>query len=48
LLPWRGLILSEYLLILSDEEKADLDEAREEYATGKTTSLDDAERYLEL
>ncbi len=41
-------ILSEYLLILNDEEKADLDEAMEEYTTGKTTSLDDAKRYLEL
>lgn len=41
-------ILSEYLLILSDEEKADLDEAMEEYTTGKTISLDDAERFLEL
>ncbi|MCK5217390.1 MAG: hypothetical protein KAJ93_06360 [Methanosarcinales archaeon] len=41
-------ILSEYLLMLNDEEKADLDEAMEEYTTGKTTSLDDAKRYLEL
>lgn len=41
-------ILSEYLLILNDEEKADLDEAMEEYTTGKTTYLDDAKRYLEL
>lgn len=41
-------ILSEYLLILSDEEKADLNEAMEEYTTDKTTSLDDAERFLEL
>lgn len=41
-------ILSEYLHILSDEEKADLDEAMKEYAISKTTSLEDAERILEL
>ena len=33
-------MLSEYVLILN--------EAMEEYATGKTTSLKDAERILEL
>ena len=41
-------MLSEYVLILNDDEKADLNEAMEEYATGKTTSLKDAERILEL
>ena len=40
--------LSEYVLILNDDERADLNEAMEEYATGKTTSLKDAERILEL
>ena len=41
-------ILSEYVFILSEEEKADLNEAMKEYAAGKTTSLEDAERILEL
>ena len=41
-------ILSEYVIILSEEEKADLNEAMNEYAAGKTTSLEDAERILEL
>lgn len=41
-------ILSEYVLVLSEEDKADLNEAMREYATGKTTSLEDAERILEL
>ncbi len=39
---------SKYVLILNDDERADLNEAMEEYATGKTTSLKDAERILEL
>jgi hypothetical protein len=29
---------------LNEEEKADLDEAMKEYVTGKTISLEDAER----
>jgi proteasome assembly chaperone (PAC2) family protein len=41
-------ILSEYLLVLSKEEKVDLDKAMKEYAAGKTTPLEDAERILEL
>ena len=41
-------MLSEYVLILSEDEKADLNEAMREYAAGKTTSLEDAERILEL
>ena len=41
-------MLSQYVLILNDDERADLNEAMEEYATGKTTSLKDAERILEL
>jgi len=41
-------ILSEYVLVLSEEDRADLNEAMKEYATGKTTSLEDAERILEL
>lgn len=41
-------MLSEYVLILSEDEKADLDKAMGEYAAGKTTSLEDAERILEL
>ena len=41
-------MLSEYVLILSEDEKADLNEAMVEYAAGKTTSLEDAERILEL
>ena len=41
-------MLSEYVLILSEDEKADLNEAMMEYAAGKTTSLEDAERILEL
>ncbi len=39
---------SKYVLILNDDERADLNEAMEEYATGKTTSLKDAERILDL
>lgn len=41
-------ILSEYMLVLSDEEKADLNEAMGEHVAGKTTSLEDAERILGL
>ncbi len=41
-------MLSEYVLILSEDEKADLNEAMKEYAAGKTTSLEDAERILGL
>jgi hypothetical protein len=48
-------MLSKYVLILNEDERADLNEAmeeyatgKEEYATGKTTSLKDAERILEL
>ena len=41
-------MLPEYVLILNDDERTDLNEAMEEYATGKTTSLKDAERILEL
>ena len=41
-------ILSEYVLTLNEDEKADLNEAMVEYATGKTTSLEDAERILVL
>ena len=41
-------MLSEYVLILSEDEKADLNEAMVEYAAGKTTSLEDAERILGL
>ena len=41
-------MLSEYVLILSEDEKADLNETMVEYAAGKTTSLEDAERILEL
>jgi len=32
-------ILSEYVLVLSEEEKANLDEAMKEYTAGKTISL---------
>lgn len=41
-------MLSEYVLILSEDEKKDLNEAMSEYAAGKTTSLEDAERILGL
>ncbi len=41
-------MLSKCVLILNDDERADLNEAMEEYAAGKTTSLKDAERILEL
>ncbi|MBC2706341.1 MAG: hypothetical protein HF977_01235 [ANME-2 cluster archaeon] len=41
-------MLPGYVLLLNDDERADLNEAMEEYATGKTTSLKDAERILEL
>ena len=41
-------MLSEYVLILSEDEKADLNETMGEYAAGKTTSLEDAERILGL
>lgn len=40
-------MLPEYVLILNDDERTDLNEAMEEYTTGKTTSLKDAERILE-
>ena len=41
-------MLSEYVLILSEDEKADLNETMREYSAGKTTSLEDAERILGL
>jgi len=41
-------ISPKHVLILNDDERADLNEAMEEYATGKTTSLKEAERILEL
>ena len=41
-------MLPEHVLLLNDDERADLNEAMEEYATGKTTSLKDAERIIEL
>ena len=41
-------MLSEYMLILSEDEKADLNETMREYFAGKTTSLEDAERILGL
>jgi hypothetical protein len=41
-------LLSEYVLILSEDERADLNEAIREYAAGKTTSLKDAGRILGL
>lgn len=41
-------MLSEYMLILSEGEKADLNETMSEYSAGKTTSLEDAERILGL
>jgi len=41
-------MLPEHVLILSENEGTDLNEAMEEYAAGKTTSLKDAERILEL
>ncbi len=41
-------MLSEYVLILSEDEKADLNETMGEYFAGKTTSLEDAERILGL
>jgi len=41
-------MLSEYMLVLSEDEKADLNETMSEYAAGKTTSLEDAERILRL
>ncbi|MEA1895882.1 MAG: hypothetical protein U9N36_11960 [Euryarchaeota archaeon] len=41
-------MLSEYVLTLNEDEKADLNEAMREYAAGKTTSLKDAERILGL
>ena len=41
-------LLSEYVLILSEDERADLNEAMRGYAAGKTTSLEDAERILGL
>jgi uncharacterized coiled-coil DUF342 family protein len=39
-------LLFDYVLVLSDEEKTDLDEALKEYAESKTTSLEEAERIL--
>jgi hypothetical protein len=41
-------MLSKYVLILNNDERANLNEAMEEYATGKTTSLKDADMILEL
>ena len=41
-------ISPKHVLILNDDERADLNEAMEEYAACKTTSLKDAERILEL
>ncbi|GEM_PF-3198910 len=41
-------MLSEYVLILSEDEKADLNETTREYSAGKTTSLEDVKRILEL
>jgi sugar diacid utilization regulator len=41
-------MLSEYVFILSEDEKADLSETMREYFAGKTTSLEDAERILGL
>ena len=41
-------MLSKYVLILNEDERADLNEAMEEYATDKTTSLKDAEKILGL
>ena len=41
-------MLSEYMLILSEDEKSDLNETVGEYSAGKTTSLEDAERILGL
>jgi hypothetical protein len=39
-------ILSEYIFVLNEEEIANLEEAMKEYITGKTISLEDAERIL--
>ena len=39
-------LLFEYVLVLSDEEKADLEEALKEYAEGNTIPLEEAERIL--
>ena len=41
-------MLPKHVLILNDDERTDLNEAMEEYAAGKTTSLKDAERILGL
>lgn len=41
-------MLPGYVPILNDDERADLNEAMEEYAACKTTSLKDAERILGL
>ena len=41
-------ILSEYIFVLNEEEKADLEEAMKEYVTCKTISLEGAERILGL
>jgi hypothetical protein len=41
-------ILSEYMLVLNEEEKSDLDEAMREYTKGKTIPLEDARRILKL
>ena len=41
-------ILSEYIFVLNEEEITDLEEAIKEYVTGKTISLEDAERILGL
>lgn len=41
-------LLFDYVLVLSDEEKANLDEALKEYAAGKSTPLEEAERILRV
>ena len=41
-------MLPGYMPILNDDGRADLNEAVEEFATGKTISLKDAEKILEL
>lgn len=41
-------ILSEYIFVLNEEEKEDLEEAMKEYVTGKTIPLEDAKRILGL
>ena len=41
-------MLPEYVPILSEDEKADLNKTMREYSAGKTTSLEDAKRILGL